>query len=222
VDTEHFSKADMARAAYDAVAEKYDRTYSGPVARAEDRFVQSLLKPMLRTPVIDIGCGTGIFFDWWPHLVGEGIDISPGMLAMARCKHPLRALHLADARTYTPRTGFNLAVSLYGSLSYLPLPAAVRCLQRVLAPGGLFFVMLYSQRGYSRVLVENRLDVPMYAYSRDQIRRLFNHHFDLVRIRSAFLTPMRSAVAFAAESKLLTWFAPSLAWCHIVTGRVHA
>lgn len=76
---------------YDRVAPHYDMAYTRPVDVAEDRLTGSVLDRYIdgTSFVLDVGCGTG-------HLLSittrepeyyAGIDISDGMLEVARARH---------------------------------------------------------------------------------------------------------------------------------------
>lgn len=140
--------ADVAatRAAYDAVAADYADLLRGELARMpHDRAVLGLFADLVRATggrrVADLGCGPGRLTAHL-HALGLsalGIDLSPGMVAVARADHPhlrfevgnLEALDLPDA-------GLHGVVSWYSLIHTPPdrRPAAVDELARVLAPGG--------------------------------------------------------------------------------------
>jgi SAM-dependent methyltransferase len=100
-------------------------------------------------PVLELGAGTGRValtlaragYEVW------GIDVSEAMLARARCKAgaDLEArLHLqrADMRDFDLGRQFELVFAAFGTFHHLLTPddqlACLRCVERHLAPGGLF------------------------------------------------------------------------------------
>ena len=132
------------RSTYDRVATSYadllaDALEHSPTDRAVLGLFADLVGPGAR--VADLGCGPGRLT---AHLVdrglaARGIDLSPGMVATARERHPgvefevgdLRALPLGDAT-------LDGALAWY-SLIHVPpdvRPAVVAELARVLRPGG--------------------------------------------------------------------------------------
>ena len=130
------------RSSYDRVAVAYaelarDELAGKPVERA----ALGLFASVVDGPVLDVGCGTGMAT---AHLHGlgvtlSGVDLSPGMLAIAREQLPdleftvasMLALPHADA-------AFAGVVSWYSTI-HVPddlLPTALSELARVLRPGG--------------------------------------------------------------------------------------
>jgi len=111
------------RAAYGTVARDYARLLAGALDRIPwDRAVLALFAGLARDrlgPVVDAGCGPGRITGHLHHLGLDvsGIDLSPGMLAVARQALP----------------GLRFAV---GSMTALDLPAVLAELSRVLVPGG--------------------------------------------------------------------------------------
>ena len=131
------------RASYDAMAAACAEQWRDDlVAKPWDRAVLGVFAELVGTrPVADVGCGTGRLTGYLHDLGLEvsGIDLSPGMLAMARRDHPglrfvtgsMLALDLPDASL-----GGLLA---YYSTIHVPddrLPEVFAEFARVLAPGG--------------------------------------------------------------------------------------
>jgi len=87
-------------------AARYDQWASSPCGsfalRQEEKLLQGIIAPWPRRKqkLLDIGCGTGVFleFFWSCGFDLTGIDLSPDMLASAREKMGQRVdLHLGDA-----------------------------------------------------------------------------------------------------------------------------
>ncbi|MGZ4493325.1 MAG: class I SAM-dependent DNA methyltransferase [Nocardioides sp.] len=156
------------RAAYDTVAADYADLLGGSLAESPwDRamlavFAEAALATGGR--VADVGCGPGRLT---PHLHDLGldvlgIDLSPGMVAEARRRHPhlefrtgtLAALDLPDATLG--------GVLAWYSLIHTPpeeLPATLAELARVLAPGG--HLMAAFQTGDERLRRETAYGHPV-------------------------------------------------------------
>lgn len=150
------------RAAYDTVAVDYATLLEGELARNPlDRALLGHFAELVLTegggPVVDVGCGPGRITG---HLGAlgldvSGIDLSPGMVAEARRRHPdvdfrvgsLAALDLADASM--------AGVVAWYSIIHTPpehLPEVFAELRRVLRPEGL--LLLAFQAGDHTVRLE--------------------------------------------------------------------
>jgi SAM-dependent methyltransferase len=165
---------DAVRASYDTVAADYaDLLRDALAAAPHDRAVLGLFAELVLAagggPVADLGCGPGRIT---AHLAGLGldafgVDLSPGMVEVARRDHPglrfdvgsLTDLHLGEGTLAG-------AVAWY-SLIHTPtdeLAAVLAGLARVLRPGGE--LLLAFQAGDEPVHLQH-------AYGHDV--RLVNH-----------------------------------------------
>ncbi|WP_406266223.1 class I SAM-dependent methyltransferase [Actinacidiphila glaucinigra] len=133
--------------AFDAIGDRYDEAFP----HKEGQFSAGLwlvdtLPPGSR--VLDLGCGTGLptarqLSDAAFDVVG--VDLSEGMLELARTYVPGAVFHqldIADLRPGGPvRLGRFDAVAAFFSLLMLPraeIPHALRTIRHLLVPGGLF------------------------------------------------------------------------------------
>ncbi|MBM6399796.1 class I SAM-dependent methyltransferase [Phycicoccus sp. MQZ13P-5] len=143
------------RAAYDAIAEDYAAAFpttepEQPVDLAMvDHFVGCVVGGGGRR-VLDAGCGTGrmgrFLADRGCSVVG--VDLSPGMLAMARRDHPDLDVREASITDLPFEDASFEGVLFWYSLIHLPDEAAAVALEeaaRVLRPGG--YVLVGSQKG---------------------------------------------------------------------------
>lgn len=95
--------------------------------------------------LLDIACGTG---EHARHLKAsyrvEGLDLSPGLLDVARAKNPDCVFHQADMADFDLGRRFDVVMSLFSSIGYVRtrerLGQTVRCLARHLNEGGLLLV----------------------------------------------------------------------------------
>jgi ubiquinone/menaquinone biosynthesis C-methylase UbiE len=131
------------RASYDAIAADYGATFADELsAKPLDRALLNAFAELVgEGPVVDVGCGPG---HATAHLAAHGVDVSgvdlsPGMVAVARRGHPelrfevgsMFGLDLADASL--------AGVVAWYSIVNIPrdrLPAVFAEFARVLAPGG--------------------------------------------------------------------------------------
>jgi len=146
------------RDSYDTVAESYADRLRDSIGKSPSlRMTLGLFAELAGTggPVADVGCGTGHVT---AHLHGLGldafgIDLSPGMIEVARRDHPgLR--FLVGSMTALPLPDASLAGLLaWWSLIHVPddqVPVALGQFRRVLRPGAPvaigFHVGAFSQR----------------------------------------------------------------------------
>jgi ubiquinone/menaquinone biosynthesis C-methylase UbiE len=137
---------DHARAAYDALAPVYDLLTAGHdhAAWASQVEALALRAGLSGQRLLDVGCGTGSSAR--PMLARGyevmGVDVSPGMLELARAKlGPDVRLELADMRALPALGAFDLIWSIADGVNCLltvaELVAAFTGWRRNLAPGGV-------------------------------------------------------------------------------------
>lgn len=157
-EPDHLSRT---RTAYDTVAQDYARLLDGALADAPwDRAVLAVFAELVTRdglgPVADVGCGTGRVTG---HLHGLGldvlgIDLSPGMLAVARRTLPaLRFVEGSMTALDLPDAGLGGLLAWY-SLIHVPpggVPAVLAELHRVLAPGGQLLLAFQVGDGTRRL-----------------------------------------------------------------------
>lgn len=145
------------RRSYDAMASAYHERF--PDLRAEqplDRAIIAAFAEYVRDAgdpeVLDAGCGTGRLVGPLRELglVVTGVDLSPGMLAVARTVHPDVVLAAADLRRM-PFAGERFAgvVAWYSLINCAPteLGEALVEIVRVLKPGGYLLTGFQSGAG---------------------------------------------------------------------------
>lgn len=133
------------RDAHDVLSEWYAKNPVGvlesmPVERAMlDLFAELTLS--LGTEVVDVGCGTGRLL---PYLAGRGlspsgVDLSPGMVEVARREHPGFGYEVADLRELPFADASLAGVVCWYSLIFLAPDSRAKAfteLARVVRPGG--------------------------------------------------------------------------------------
>ncbi|QKW13649.1 class I SAM-dependent methyltransferase [Verrucosispora sp. NA02020] len=133
------------RDAHNVLSEWYAENLVGvlesmPVERAMlDLFAELTLT--VGVEVADVGCGTGRLL---PYLAGRGlspcgVDLSPGMVEVARREHPCFGYEVADLRELPFGNASMAGVVCWFSLIFLAPDARVRAfaeLARVVRPGG--------------------------------------------------------------------------------------
>lgn len=140
------------RNSYDAVAESYLDTVGGELTHKPlDR---ALLAALLEqagdgAPVADLGCGPGHVTGWLAAHGARavGVDLSPGMIALARREHPEAEFRDGDLLRLPAADGeFAAAVALYSVIHLEPaeLAPAFAEARRVLRPGGRLLVAFHA------------------------------------------------------------------------------
>ncbi len=106
------------RAFFDSHAERYDENGFAQHTVAEVDFLLSLFAVRPGSSILDVGCGTGrhsVELAARGHHV-VGVDLSPGMLQVARAKAQARGVQIefleADARGFQLDQTFDLAICL--------------------------------------------------------------------------------------------------------------
>lgn len=128
-------------------AHLYDAIYSWKDYAAEGERLQALIQervPGART-LLDVACGTGMHLAqlgrWYE---GEGVDLDPALLAIARERLPGVPLHEADMTTLDLGREFDVVTCLFSSIAYTVTEARLReaaaSLARHVAPGGLLVI----------------------------------------------------------------------------------
>jgi ubiquinone/menaquinone biosynthesis C-methylase UbiE len=136
-------------ASYDTVAESYEELFrEGLAPHPYVRATLALFAELLRDiggPVLDAGCGPGHLTAHLRDLGVEafGVDLSPGMVAIARRDHPdlrFEVGSMTDLNVPDRSVGGVLA---YYSLIHVPddeVPAVLGHFYRVLRPGGIVMI----------------------------------------------------------------------------------
>ncbi|SRR5690554_1397657 len=179
------------------MAEQYfGRAYGGnPAASYERFFVPAIGAPVaadlmdiaaLRTAerVLDVACGTGVVARLAARQVGDdgivaGLDINPGMLAVARSASPADlqiGWHEGSAEAMPlPDASFDVVLCQMG-LQFMPeKEAALREMRRVLVPGGRLILNLPGPTPRSLAIMAEALG----RYISPQAAGFVNHVFSL-------------------------------------------
>lgn len=184
------SPASVTASYYDKLAPLYDQTYSDPISGAENQAVADVLRENVGRRVLDVGCGTGILLDLVDVEDYVGFDISQGMVARAKSKHPGRNFFVGDMHDLTfPDNSFDTIVCLFGTFSYSLAPDQLFGeLLRVLEPGGKMIIMPSSLRMEKRLkmgISHSTTDaetVRKIHYTEEMLRQVFGK-LDGLRIR---------------------------------------
>ena len=136
---------DATRRSYDAVAGAYADGLRGELAgKPLDRALLAALveQAPAGAPIGDLGCGPGHVTGWLAArgAAAVGIDLSPGMVEVARREQPAAEFRVGDLLSLPAADGeFGAVVAFYSIIHLAPdeLPGALAEMYRVLRPGGL-------------------------------------------------------------------------------------
>ena len=169
--------------AYSKIAKNYDNIYSSVKCEIENNYIRTILKNN-NVPdgnVLDLGCGTGNYLDWFPNsfFKFKGIDISKEMIDVAEYKYPMAKFSVGDmANSKVYEDGYDSIISLFGSFSYCLQPERViHNSYKSLVSGGKFIIMpltpkwayFQSQVSFSEGVISTQL-----LYTDKIIRKLLN------------------------------------------------
>lgn len=132
------------RAMYDTVAVAYGELVTGlnPESGLEGAMLAAFADRVRGTGrVLDAGCGTGRMTAWLASvgIVADGVDLSPGMIEVARRTYPDLSFDVGSMTALDlPDECVSGILAWYSIIHTSPadLPAVVAELARVLAPGG--------------------------------------------------------------------------------------
>ncbi|MBN1214313.1 MAG: methyltransferase domain-containing protein [Candidatus Lokiarchaeota archaeon] len=152
------SPLDDSKSYYDYIANDYDNLYIDNISLAENKIVQNTLSKYLKKDynILDLGCGSGLGYELITDFLKNkfrytGIDISSQMINIA--KNKFRGIENIGFYTmdmtnlsFFKKNYFNAVISLFGSFSHvIDNKKAVEEINRILIPGGVFILMLYSK-----------------------------------------------------------------------------
>ncbi|MET8847350.1 class I SAM-dependent methyltransferase [Amycolatopsis sp. NPDC004625] len=131
---------------YDTVAESYAEFVSDALDRQPYlKAALTLFAAQVDGPVLDAGCGPGHFTAYLASLGVDaaGIDLSPGMVGLARRAHPELRFEVGSMTDLALPDASVAGVLASWSLIHVPdeaVPVALEQFHRVLRPGGLLAV----------------------------------------------------------------------------------
>lgn len=141
--TDRVERQAVQAAAFDAIGERYDEAFplkAGQLSTGD--WLAAQLAPGAR--VLDVGCGTGVPTARDLSAAGlrvTGVDISAGMLDLARANVPEAEFHQLDALALDSSLGTFDGAAAFFSLLMLPraeIPAALAGIRDRLVPGAPF------------------------------------------------------------------------------------
>lgn len=150
-------RPDQLRSTYDSVAEAYAERFVDELTRKPfDR--QLLDRIAVEAPAprgMDVGCGPGHVGRYLQErgLDVTGVDLSPGMIAVAQRLNPALRFEVADMRALPVPDGRLGAVVAFYSLIHVPreeVPGVLREFARALMPAGRLLIAVHRGSGTIR------------------------------------------------------------------------
>lgn len=136
-------------------------------------------EPATTAHVLDIGCGDGLFIRYseHPNHLYTGFDPSIRMLNNFAAAHPNYEprLFLTRVEDVAPRLNerFDAIIALYGPPNYIPFQFFPMGMQRLLAPGGKYFLCFFKE-GYSPLAYERSgIKADHFVYSKELLEETF-------------------------------------------------
>ena len=147
-------------------AEFYDAIYSFKDYAAETAQIAAVVRsvrPKARV-ALDVACGTGEHARLLAEQHGfavDGLDLDPGLLRVARQKHPSGHFFEADMSEFSLEARYDVILCLFSSIAYLVtlerIGRALACFRRHLAPDGVVLVEPWFPPGTLDTGRESRL-----------------------------------------------------------------
>ncbi|MEW2633952.1 methyltransferase domain-containing protein [Streptomyces sp. NPDC048389] len=186
-------------AAFDAIGDRYDEAFphkEGQLAAGE-WLIRSLPSG---SRVLDLGCGTGVptarqLVDAGHEVVG--VDLSSGMVDLAREKVPEATFHHLDLADLHPGGRVDLGrfdgAAAFFSLLMLPraeIPVALRTICHLLVPGGPFVVSMVEADVDNRPIPFLGHTIRVSGYLREELRTVIETAgFDILEETSYTYAP---------------------------------
>lgn len=199
-----------------SAAENYERYFVPAIGApvAEDLIQVAALRPGER--VLDVACGTGVVARLAAQVVGDsgtvaGLDINPGMLAVARSTTPPDvAIDWQEGSAEAmplPDESFDAVLCQMG-LQFVPdKHAALGEMRRVLAPGGRLILNLPGPTPRPLVIMGEALARHISAEAAGFVNQVFSLH-DTAELQSLIEGAGFRDVSVAADTKSLRLPAP--------------
>ncbi|MEU8775807.1 class I SAM-dependent methyltransferase [Streptomyces sp. NPDC048606] len=128
---------------YDEVYRGRGRDYAGEAKEVRDLVLE---RHPTASSLLDVACGTGAHLTAFRDLFGEveGVELSAGMLEVARGQLPGVAVHQGDMRTFALGRTFSVVTCMFSSIGHVTsvaeLEATLGRFAAHLEPGGVIVV----------------------------------------------------------------------------------
>jgi len=173
---------------YDIIAEDYAKKFD-PIESDDDlRFPNAFLshlKPGMS--VVDLGCGTGFSAGYFVKngMKVEGVDLSSGMIEIAKRNYPDIKFFVADMRQFTPEKLVDAVWAGYSLFHFEQehFENTIEKIKTYLKPGGIFGLVM--QEGHGEIepdepfLPEKKICI--HLYTEEELKIILEKHgFEVV------------------------------------------
>ncbi len=143
-DTILINRKKKNHAQYDDFADSYDSFFKDDASIKENKQVAELLG-YKSGRALEIGCGTGLMYDYLGFDEYTGVDPSRKMLDVFMKKHSFLDVELvcSDFESFAPDGKYDFIFATFGSASYVS-PGFLLWIKGMLAPGGSYSLMFYK------------------------------------------------------------------------------
>lgn len=199
---------------YNDIAREYAEEFYDDTS--DDKYIDKFLQSLNGKRILDAGCGVGEDCKYVEQKGFEaiGIDLSEGMLKIAREKYPNGKFKTMDMTNITyPDNSFDGIISNC-SLFHIPselLPQTLESFKRVLKPNGKLLLIL--QEGNEETMVEEPYRPGVYIYmnyfSAENIAKLLREHnfkvdgFDREEAPNEFELGNGKLIVFSSNEKII-------------------
>jgi len=156
---------------YDKISNQYDDLFKDESSIKENEQIIQMVNPCGR--ILDIGCGTGLFLEYFKTESYVGIDISNKMLEVLKSKFPAANCINTSLRDFYGG-GFDTIVSLFGSASYIEPDILDRAV-KLLNSGGKIFFMFYDPDYYPETYKKTGINVKYHHATKENLKKFNNY-----------------------------------------------
>lgn len=143
---------------YDKIAGVYDTLFNDEISIKENAEIMKLIP--INGKVLDVGCGTGLFYDLSKYKNYIGIDPSIKMLSIFKSKYPDVNLINSTFGDFYSIEKFDTLIALFGVGSYLTKDELNKTFSMI-NENGKIFIMLYKEgyypETYKKTGIENEI-----------------------------------------------------------------
>lgn len=156
---------------YDKIANQYDGLFINDENIIENRQIIEMINP--GDNVLDVGCGTGLFLDYYEPIEYTGIDISANMLSVLKMKHPNRKVINVSFEDFYGN-GYDTVIALFGAASYIK-PQYLNRVKYLLNKGGKLFFMFYKPDYFPETYKKMGINVKRYPVNQMNLKEFNNY-----------------------------------------------